>query len=203
MRDSDIAYEKIRLMITTAKLRPGQVIVEADLMKELGMGRTPVREALNRLSWEKFARIIPRQCIMVSDLPLYELESLFEIRHTLSALEGRLAASRHTEAQLQGLRATVDQLHETEDAEASVMLDREFHRQITQMTQNQFLIQEMDITLDLCLRLLFLQREQVESINTASISEYECIYNYLASRDEEGLGKALQEHVLDFRKIFL
>ena len=57
MRVSDVAYEKIKMMIITATLRPGQTLVEAELMEELGMGRTPIREALNRLAWENFVKL--------------------------------------------------------------------------------------------------------------------------------------------------
>ena len=86
MRVSDVAYEKIKMMIITARLRPGQTLVEAELMEELGMGRTPIREALNRLAWENFVKIVPRQCIMVNEISLYEVESIYQMRFALSPL---------------------------------------------------------------------------------------------------------------------
>ena len=93
MRVSDVAYEKIKMMIITARLRPGQTLVEAELMEELGMGRTPIREALNRLAWENFVKIVPRQCIMVNEISLYEVESIYQMRFALSPLESELAES--------------------------------------------------------------------------------------------------------------
>ena len=104
MRDSDIAYEKIKMMIITAQLKPGEAVVEARLMETLGMGRTPIREALNRLAWENFVKIIPRQCIMVNEISIYEVESIYQMRFALAPLESELAALNRTDWDLEHLK---------------------------------------------------------------------------------------------------
>ena len=110
MRVSDVAYEKIKMMIITARLRPGQTLVEAELMEE--MGRTPIREALNRLAWENFVKIVPRQCIMVNEISLYEVESIYQMRFALSPLESELAAMNRTEEDLKRLKDSLEVLRQ-------------------------------------------------------------------------------------------
>lgn len=204
MRDSDLAYNRLRLMITTTKLKPGQVLVESELMSQLNMGRTPIREALNRLAAEKFIRIIPRQCMMVGELSLQDLEALYQIRSKLSELEGELAAAKRTGEELEALKRIVEEIRGETDWERRMMLDREFHQAITGMTKNSFLEDEMNITLDLCLRLLFLNQDSLGSgIDNTDIQEYESIYQALWDQNAEELVKELKKHIYDFRSKFL
>lgn len=203
MRSSDIAYEKLRLMITTAELKPGQVLVEAELVQQLGLGRTPIREALNRLNWEQFVRIIPHQCIMVSELPLHELENIFQMRYTLSSLEGQAAALKRTEAELAALRQLVTQIQTESDPGRRVLLDRKLHDTISEMTRNSFLARQMSVLLDLSTRLLFINREQLDSIDNATIGEYEAIIDCLERQDGPATVEHLQRHVQDFHNKFL
>ncbi len=204
MRDSDLAYNRLRLMITTTKLKPGQVLVESELMSQLNMGRTPIREALNRLAAEKFIRIIPRQCMMVGELSLQDLEALYQIRSKLSELEGELAAAKRTGEELEALKRIVEEIRGETDWERRMMLDREFHQAITRMTKNSFLEDEMNITLDLCLRLLFLNQDSLGSgIDSTDIQEYESIYQALWDQNAEELVKELKKHIYDFRSKFL
>lgn len=203
MRDSDIAYEKIKTKIITAQLMPGTVVVESELMKEFEMGRTPIREALNRLSWENQVRIIPRQCIMVSEQPRRDLESIFQVRYTLSGLEGELAASRRTEEDIQNLRKILEDFEAEPDAEKRVMLDRKFHQEIAQITRNSFLENEMNRMLDLSIRLLFLNREQLDSLDSNRVEEHRAIVDSIEKRDAKQTIRLLQEHVMSFRKKFI
>lgn len=155
MRGSDVAYEKLKMMIITAQLKPGQALVEPELMEELKLGRTPIREALNHLAWENFVKIIPRQCIMVNEVSLYEVESIYQMRFALVALESELAAKNRTEEDLEQLEKGIEALKSGQDAEQRVLLDRAFHRTVSSMTKNPFLEKEMNNYQDLSIRLLF------------------------------------------------
>ena len=202
MRTSDYAYEQLRYMILKTELKPGQVIAESEMIKKLGVGRTPIREALNRLSWEQFVRIIPRQCIIVSDLPLHDLESIYQVRYTLSALEGELAATRRTKEDLESLKDIIERFRLEHDQEKRVMLDREFHRRVSLCTQNAFLINDMNTTLDLCLRLLFLNQDRLAEIDSFMVTDYEAIYSHIEAGRVKELVKALQSHVKKFKAKF-
>ena len=203
MRDSDIAYEKIKTKIITAQLMPGAVVIESELMKEFNMGRTPIREALNRLSWENQVRIIPRQCIMVSEQPRRDLESIFQVRYTLSKLEGELAATRRTEEDIQNLREILQEFEVESDAGKRVMLDRKFHQEISRITRNSFLENEMNQMLDLSIRLLFLNKEQLDSLDSNSVEEHHAIIDSIEKKDTDQTIHLLQEHVMSFRKKFI
>lgn len=203
MRDSDIAYEKIKEMLITCELRPGQVIVESQLTEQIKVGRTPVREALKRLSWEKLICIIPRQCMIVSELSGRDLESICQLRYALSALAGRLAAARRTGDELRELCSIADKTRAETIPEKRILLGREFHRAVSGITRNEFLETQMNITLDLCVRQLFVNREYIVSMDDTVIREYGDIICSIEKRDEKETTRLLQRHVMSFQTKFL
>lgn len=203
MRNSDVAYEKIKMMIITAQLKPGQALVETELMEQLGVGRTPIREALNRLTWENFVKIIPRQCIMVNEISLYEVESIYQMRFVLASLESELAAANRTEEDLQRLAQNIEALRIETEPEKRVLLDRSFHRTVSSMTGNPFLEKEMNNYQDLSIRLLFLNRVNLSAIDDLDVRTHENIYRYIKDRDAENLTQVQKAHVLEFKKKFI
>ena len=203
MRESDVAYEKLKMMIITAQLKPGQALVEPELMEELKLGRTPIREALNHLAWENFVKIIPRQCIMVNEVSLYEVESIYQMRFALVALESELAAKNRTEEDLEQLEKGIEALKSGQDAEQRVLLDRAFHRTVSSMTKNPFLEKEMNNYQDLSIRLLFLNRINLTSIDNMDVKHHEDIYRYIKERDVERLIEVQKAHVQGFKEKFI
>ena len=203
MRGSDVAYEKLKMMIITAQLKPGQALVEPELMEELKLGRTPIREALNHLAWENFVKIIPRQCIMVNEVSLYEVESIYQMRFALVALESELAAKNRTEEDLEQLEKGIEALKSGQDAEQRVLLDRAFHRAVSSMTKNPFLEKEMNNYQDLSIRLLFLNRINLTSIDNMDVKHHEDIYRYIKERDVERLIEVQKAHVQGFKEKFI
>ena len=203
MRGSDVAYEKLKMMIITAQLKPGQALVEPELMEELKLGRTPIREALNHLAWENFVKIIPRQCIMVNEVSLYEVESIYQMRFALVALESELAAKNRTEEDLEQLEKGIEALKSGQDAEQRVLLDRAFHRTVSSMTKNPFLEKEMNNYQDLSIRLLFLNRINLTSIDYMDVKHHEDIYRYIKERDVERLIEVQKAHVQGFKEKFI
>lgn len=203
MRGSDVAYEKLKMMIITAQLKPGQALVEPELMEELKLGRTPIREALNHLAWENFVKIIPRQCIMVNEVSLYEAESIYQMRFALVALESELAAKNRTEEDLEQLEKGIEALKSGQDAEQRVLLDRAFHRTVSSMTKNPFLEKEMNNYQDLSIRLLFLNRINLTSIDNMDVKHHEDIYRYIKERDVERLIEVQKAHVQGFKEKFI
>ncbi|MCX7853916.1 MAG: GntR family transcriptional regulator, partial [Caldilineales bacterium] len=89
---SQRAYEGIKHQIISLALPPGAVIDEDRLQAELGLGRTPIREALQRLALEKLVTIVPRRGTFVTEIGLMDLRLLFEVRVPLESLATRLAA---------------------------------------------------------------------------------------------------------------
>lgn len=203
MRNSDIVYSQIKELIITAEIKPGEVIIENELMDKFGIGRTPIREALNRLSWEGLIRIIPNRLIMVSELPLEDLESIFELRYAMCMLEGRLACEKRTEQEIELLKEFVISIKNQADTKKRIMLDRDFHRTISKMTKNRFLELQLNNNMDLGIRLIFLNLNSIEKLDEHAIKEYDSILQSIIDKDSERLISLLQQHVVTFRNKFI
>jgi DNA-binding GntR family transcriptional regulator len=90
------AYFRIRELIVSLELQPGSIVDERALMARLGIGRTPVREALRLLAREGLVEIHPRRGMFVSSVEVGDLAALSEVRAVLESLAARLAAERRT-----------------------------------------------------------------------------------------------------------
>lgn len=203
MRDSDLVYKKIRDKIITTEYKPGQVLNYQELQDEFNIGRTPIREALNKLAWEGQVRIVPRQCILVSELSMIDMQSIYDIRYCLCELEGVLAARKRTQKDIDLLQSIVEKIDKEKDMEASAFLDIQFHNCIAQMTKNKFLEEELNKTLNLCIRLLFLSEEPSVAIFDSSVNDYNDIVKGIIKQDEEKTVENLKNHLMLFRRKFL
>ena len=92
-----IAYEQLEELIVTAELEPGAILSEATLVEQLAIGRTPIREALQRLEREGLIKIMPRKGIAVTDLDPAKQLLMLELRRDLEKLLARSGALRATE----------------------------------------------------------------------------------------------------------
>ena len=95
-RAADIAYDTIENLIVTLQLQPGAPIVEAELIELTGLGRTPLREALMRMSSNGLIQQLPRRGLIISDIPAAEHMTLLETRRVLERLIAASAARRAT-----------------------------------------------------------------------------------------------------------
>ena len=102
------AYEAIKHKIVTLELEPGSVIDETALRNELGLGRTPIREALQLLERDKLVSIIPRRGMFVTEISMADLTLLYESRKVLESYIARLAAQRGSEANWQRMQRVLD-----------------------------------------------------------------------------------------------
>ena len=104
------AYLLIRDRIITLKLAPGSVIEEARLRAELELGRTPIREALQRLAHENLVSFVPHRGTFVTDINLTDLRRLTEIRVVMEPYAARLATERAGEADRRAMAELVNEL---------------------------------------------------------------------------------------------
>jgi DNA-binding GntR family transcriptional regulator len=144
------AYELIRDEIITCTLPPGQQIAQAQVAERLGMGLTPVREALQRLAEQGFVRVIPRFGYIVSPVTLSDVAEIFELRGILEAVAARLACERATDAQIAGLADSAQFTYVYHDRQSySEFLARnfEFHRSVAVAAGNQRLADSIARTL--------------------------------------------------------
>jgi len=152
---SEQAYEQLRQRIVTLVLAPNAVVDEAQLQRELGLGRTPIREALKRLELERLITIIPRRGIFVTPINLTDLQQLYEVRVNLLCLAAELAAQRGTAVHWQAMAQVLDQASGLDilSPEQLIAIDEGCHRIIYQASDNPFLQQTLAALFPLSLRL--------------------------------------------------
>jgi DNA-binding GntR family transcriptional regulator len=153
----DRAYLALREEIIRVELSPGTVLREGELMERLGVGRTPVREALQRLQRDGFVTVIPRRGTLVSEITITDLAAIYEVRRQLESWASRLAAARATAADRDEAARLVEELEALTPEggyEALLALDRRIHRFVYRCTKNAFLAETLDQYHNLSLRIL-------------------------------------------------
>jgi DNA-binding GntR family transcriptional regulator len=130
------AYRQVRAAILGGEHLPGHVLFETHLAEELGMSRTPVREALQILAQEGFVEIIPNRGYLVPRLSMSDVRELFELRESLEGLATRCAAIRVTSAEIEDLERLFDRYERAQTWEAGVRSGTEFHDRILILAGN-------------------------------------------------------------------
>ena len=138
---AQLAYRVLEEMIVTLKLPPGSKISEKSLHRSLGMGRTPLREALQRLAIEGTVKILPRAGVIVSDIDLADQFKLIEVRRELEKiLAGRSArlTSPEQKRRFLDLATAFDAAGEKNDESIFIQADREFNALTIKTAQNNY-----------------------------------------------------------------
>ena len=193
------AYLLIRDQIVTLKLAPGSVIEEAKLRQELGLGRTPIREALQRLAHENLVSFVPHRGTFVSDINLTDLHRLTEVRTEMEGYAARLAADRATTSdrgQMQALMAELDTI-DGADVHTLMRLDQRIHRLVYLTTRNQFLQAMLEEIFNLSLRIWFLGLDRGVRIKQA-VEEHRQLLDAIVSRDAQRAESVMRQHVMGF-----
>ena len=139
------AYDRIRRAIVRLELAPGDVLREHDLQARLGIGRTPVREALQRLARDQFVTVIPRRGMFVSPIDIDDLALLYETRAVMEPYAARLAAQRGTVADWDEMAAVLEtSLRPGLAPEDLLEVDRRCHAIIWSAAGNRFLTDTLD-----------------------------------------------------------
>jgi DNA-binding GntR family transcriptional regulator len=201
MRLSDKAYQLIRQKIITLELSPRSAIDEQALIEELQVGRTPIREALQRLAAEDLVSIIPRRGMFVAEISLTDLQKIFELRVLLEGFCARLAAQRATEEQLDQLEAIVQELETvlSENGRALMSIDERFHEMLYEAADNEFLADTLRRLHALSFRIWYLVLERLGSLRSAMEQHIE-IAQALRARDGVQAEALLQQHISEFQR---
>jgi DNA-binding GntR family transcriptional regulator len=201
MRLSEKAYHLIKEKIITLELPPSSLINEQSLMDELGLGRTPIREALQRLEMEGLITIVPRRGAFVADISITDLYKIFETRIFLEGFCARLAAQRATAEQLSQMQETITRLEQASDNGVKTLMDIDarFHQLLYQAADNEFLAGVLKRFYDLSLRIWYLVLERIGDVHD-SIAQHKGLVNALKAHDEDLAEALIQEHVIQFQQ---
>ena len=193
------AYEELRVRIITNGVVPGEILKEKDLMSQLAIGRSPLREILFRLQEENLIKPLPRLGYMVTTLDIFEVRELVELRRELEGYAGYLAAQRITAEQLEDLRAIIREA-ESETAETKDVsniteyFDTRFHSLLYQAAGNQKLMKVLQDLHIVMLRIWF--HVGLDAIGFAHQAQnfYE-VLEALEQKDPEKARTVMEDHV--------
>lgn len=196
---SQNAYTEIRHRIVTLALAPGTLVSEAELRDALNIGRTPIREALQRLAREKLVTIVPRRGVFVTDVDLTDLSRLFEVRAPLEALACRLAATRGTAADWERMERWFDLLDDPARAMSLIDIDHQCHRAIYAAADNPYLADTLSIYYVLSLRLWHYALPEIHDLR-AALDEHRAIAHALRAGDGARAGTLMTDHIQSFQR---
>jgi DNA-binding GntR family transcriptional regulator len=199
---SDRAYYRIRELIVSLELAPGSIVNERTLMERLGLGRTPVREALRTLAQEKLVEVYPRRGIFVSSVNVRDLAGLSEVRARLESFAARLAAERATPADREETAALLGELEharDEHDERSLIALDQRIHRHVYRCAHNPFLEATLNEYYVLTLRIWFLALDRVARLEDA-IREHRELLEAIRERQPARAEKAMRAHVAGFEQ---
>jgi len=143
---TDQAYNRLEEKIVTLKLAPGALLSEQALSVELGIGRTPIREALQRLAREGLVLVLPRKAILVTETDPAKQLLVLEVRRELERLLARASAERASVAERARFQAVADGMEaaaEARDDIAFMRLDRELNALLAEAAHNEYAARTM------------------------------------------------------------
>lgn len=201
---SEVAYRILKEKIVTLQLPPASLLNESELMTELNLGRTPIREALQRLALENLVVILPRRGTIVADLNMSDLQKVFELRLELETCVVRFAAERATNeqiAEMEQLFINADDVIRNGDYHELIQLDIEAHRLLAEAAHNEFLAETLERLYTHVLRLWYVSLHKVERLQEA-IQEHHDIIVAIKARDGERAAQIMRGHVMGFQNKF-
>jgi len=200
----DKAYQLIKQKIVTLEYDFGQQLVAGTVSADVGIGRTPVREALQKLAEERLVIIIPRRGMYVSTISAWELARLIEVRTMLEVFCTRRAAERASEGELEELRrffVGAERLARERRHVELLRADRRFHERIVAILDNPFLTEQAARVYDQLARTWFLsfrRRSRAEVLST--IQEHRAIIAALGQHSPEAAERAVLAHLEQYRR---
>lgn len=196
---SEEAYLKIRDRIVSLDLAPGSVVNEGRLQTELAIGRTPIREALQRLAHEKLVQSVPHRGTFVTDVKITDLARITEVRVVLEAHAARLAAERCTAADQAAMADLLISLRSgaVKDQRELMKLDQQIHRRVYQAARNSYLESTLERYFNLSLRLWFLVLDHEVRLR-AAVEEHAELLEAVVAHDADRAESIMRRHVTGF-----
>ena len=194
---ADEVYRIIEEKIVTMALAPGAMISENDLAVDLNYGRTPVREALQRLATEHLVEIIPRRGIRVTEMNLKQQLRLIEVRRVLEVLEVGLAAKRASQGQRQQFNNLAEKMQLSADSNnylQFVPLDHQYHQLLAEAADNEFSAGMLDQLNGLSHRFWHHYHQQADDLNIAAHLHIK-VASAIANQQVDAARKAAEEHM--------
>ena len=197
----DEAYRSIKRLMLQQKLYPGQKLLYRELVQLLGMSKTPIVNALNRLEQEGFVTAEPNVGYAIKPIDEKEILDSFEVREALETKAVRQALKKGTPAQMALLEEKLrifEQYRPARHDKQKLMLDCEFHLQIAEMTDNQVLTYLLKRNFEHIILRAKLDRYALERMVEAA-DEHRELLKQMKHKNETGCVNHIEKHIRKFR----
>ena len=193
----EMVYEELKMQILTGTIIPGTRMMEVELAEEMGVSRTPIREAIRKLELEGLVLMIPRKGAIVAEITVQDLEDVLEVRMALEELAVKIACKRITQEQLEEIKRRSAEFCKTlygDDVAACAQADMTFHDAIYEATGNRRLVQILNNLREQMYRyrMEYLKDRQSHSL---LVKEHEEIVQGLTERDADRALRVTNSHI--------
>jgi len=198
----DLAYEAIKHKIITCDFKPGEYINEARVSALLGLGRTPVHQAIDRLMLDGMLDVIPRKGVIVKPVSFDEVIQIIEARLTIEPRAMRLATERADEIDIAALADILDRAQQwtaVRNIEQMMLLDREFHFVLARATRNDAFADILRRLHERSLRFWFISLTDIAHHGDVQ-NEHRNVFEAVKARNAEEAEAAMRRHIESFQK---
>jgi DNA-binding GntR family transcriptional regulator len=198
------AYSKIKQQIIDLHLKPGQIILAQNLSNDLGISRTPIREALVRLTQEGLVEHAEGRKFRISEITLKNILEIYEIREALEIAAVRDISKKIRPEHIDTIETIMREMRnalEAQDFDKFFKLDLDFHSVFLEVHGNQTMIKVLERLYDQIQRIRYLTMN-LEGRTSHTIDEHELILRNLKKRDPQKVGDAIHSHFENVRKDF-
>ena len=196
-------YSHLRDAIVGGEFAPGERLGEVELTARLGVSRTPIREAIQRLTQEGLLENLPGRGARIRVVSAAEARDAYVVRETLDGLAAELAAAQHTTADAEALRRALKALEAApgSDYREQTRLDLSFHRAIAQAAHNAALL---DLSRDLEQRVALVKHQtRTYNAHPQTGEQHHAILKAVLSRDADAARDAARAHVRTFSELVM
>jgi DNA-binding GntR family transcriptional regulator len=199
------AYVELRDRIVTLRLAPGTALREDELMREMAIGRTPLREAVKRLALENLVAVQPRRGTFVTGVEASDIVNITEVRAELEGYAAELAALRmdgQARAAAEALVEEIEEVTKPHEQEWLMRFDERIHHFIWEASGNPYLIETLEQYFTHSLRIWYLVLDRVPGLGHA-VHDQVHLLEVLLARDGARARNLMREHVLAFQREIL
>lgn len=201
----EMVYEELKMQILTGAIVPGTRMMEVELAQEMGVSRTPIREAIRKLEKEGLVTIEPRRGAYASQISTDDMVEILEVRQNMEGLAAFFAASRMQPEKMEELKEASSKYNDAvsdSDIENMIKYDTKFHRIIVESCNNKILLQMIEQLQELVLRFRYIYYDNFKRAENMP-EEHAQIMNAIASKDAEAARKAADIHIDRLKELII
>lgn len=201
----EMVYEELKMQILKGTIVPGTRLMEVDLADEMGVSRTPIREAIRKLEKEGLVTIEPRRGAYASQISTKDMVEILEVRQNMEGLAAAFAAARITPEQLKELKQVSENYNNAViegNMENMIKYDTRFHRIIVESCKNKVLVTMIEQLQELVLRFRYIYYDNFRRAENMP-SEHKVILEAIEKGDTETAREAADIHIDRLKQLII